>query len=245
MKDIVIQKLIPLDNIFDEQWLKERPELQYPLSKNQKYREEVNNWLHLFDAKKWLDDKLIKRLQNANTWTSYYSKINELRAGYFFEKKLNFVLSAYEVSTIDNKNVEFKGRVNGVDVFIEVKTPLHLKKKRSGWLNINGPWRKGDIIYEIGKCLDKATKQLPDNAQSIVVLSDDFNVSLFDCVQHILDNICILFDSYDYQKISALCILGDIYYENMYQMMWTGNDNTNHPISEDIFKGYNKIFRFM
>ena len=81
-------QLILLDKIFDKQWLSSRKELQYPLEKNQDYRMEVNNWLQFFDKKGWLDQKLIKRLRNAVTWTSYYAKINELRAGYFFEEKL-------------------------------------------------------------------------------------------------------------------------------------------------------------
>jgi hypothetical protein len=154
---ISAKKLEPLDDIFDETWLASRPELCYPLGENREYRKEVNKWLQFFNEKGWLDEKLIKRLRNSNTWTSFYSKINEFRAGYFLEKKLNFILSSYEVSTIDNKNVEFKGKVSDFDVFIEVKTPLDLNRKsqKGGWFN------GSDKVCE---SLHKAVEQLPENA---------------------------------------------------------------------------------
>jgi len=230
-------QLIPLDKIFDKQWLSLRKELQYPLEKNQNYRVEVNNWLQFFDKKGWLDQKLIKRLRNARTWTSYYSKINELRAGYFFKEKLNFSISGYEAPTHDNKNVEFKGRVKSVDMFIEVKTPLDLDRKlyKGGWFNNNNK------IYEV---LDKAAEQLPDNASTIVVLSDDLNLPLL--LDPLAQNsIWIIFNSTDYEKISAICILGNIFHEDMYKMLWATNSNAKKLIDEGIFSGFNKLHQLL
>jgi len=241
--DIVSAKLLPIDDIFDNVWLNSRPALSYALGKNQKYIEEVNAWLGFFQQKGWLDAKLIKRLQSANTWSSYYSKINELRAGYFFEKKLNLILSEYEVQTVGDKNVEFKSRRDDVDIFIEVKTPLHFLKKEIGWINIKGPWKKGDIIYEIYDCLDKAVMQLPNNSPTIVVLSDDLNVSLLDCPQHILNHIWTAFNSSEYMKVSVVCILGNIYHEDMYKMLWASNCNAKYQIDKAIFDGFNKIYQ--
>lgn len=222
-----------VDVIFGKKWLNSRSELQYPLGKNQEYRIEVNKWLKFFDKKKWLDEKLIKRLQSANTWSSYYSKINELRTGYFFEIKLNFVLTQYEAQTTKEKNVEFKGTINDIVVFIEVKTPLDLDRKlwKGGWFN------SSDKVYDL---LDKAIEQLPNNASAIVVFSDDLNVSLIDDTLA-QNSIWTSFNSSDYQKVSAVCILGNIYHEYMYEMLWAINDNASFPLKEEIFKLYPKI----
>lgn len=230
-------RLTLLDDVFDKQWLGSRKELQFALGEKQNYRIQVNQWLQFFKFKNWLDDNLIKRLRTASNWTSYYSKINELRAGYFFEKKLKFILSKYESPTINDKNVEFKGRINNFDIFIEVKTPLNLDRKRykGGWGNDN------DIICEV---LDKAIKQLPDNASTIIVLSDDLRVPILDdsFQQNIIWE---LLDTPDYQKVSAVCVLGDISIENMYEMRWAVNDNAKYPIDKDIFSGFKKIYQLL
>lgn len=222
-----------IDDIFGEKWLNSRLELQYPLVKNQEYRMEVNNWLIFFANKKWLDEKLIKRLQSANTWSSYYSKINELRTGYFFEIKLNFVLTQYEAPTTKGKNVDFKGTVNDAVVFIEVKTSLDLDRKlwKGGWFD------GSDKVYDL---LDKAIEQLPNDAPAIVVFSDDLNVSLYDDTSA-QNSIWTSFNSPDYQKVSAVCILGNIYHGDTYKMLWAINDNASFSIKEEIFKRFPKI----
>ena len=226
-------QLTPLDEIFDKQWLSSREELQYPLGRNQDYKIEVNNWLQFFDKKGWLDENLIQRLRHANNWSSYYAKMNELRAGYFFEKKLGFNLIKYEVPTEESKNVEFEGEIKGVNIFIEVKTPLDLDRKlhRGGWFN------NEDKIYDV---LDKATEQLPHNAVTIVVLSNDLNVSLFSDPMG-QDCIWTSFNSSGHDKVSAVCILGDIYHYHMYEMLWAANLSARKPIDESIFDGFKKI----
>lgn len=226
-------RLDPLDKIFNQQWLAQREKLQYPLGRNQDYRVEVNNWLQFFDKKGWLDISTIQRLRHANNWTSFYAKINELRAGYFFEKKLGCDLIKYEASTEDGKNIEFQGRIKGLDVFIEVKTHLDLDREshKGGWFN------NEDKIYDM---VDKAIEQLPSNVTTIVVLSDDLDVPLlFDPLGQ--EAIWTSFNSAGADKIGAICILGNIYREHTYEMLWAANLNAQKPINGNIFQDFGKI----
>lgn len=222
--------LNPLDDIFDNDWLQSinDSELQYALGMNDKYRLEVNNWLVFFSGKGWLDSHLVARLRSAKTWTSYYSKINELRAGYFLENKLNINLDYYEVSTHDNKDVEFRGLLDNSEIFIEVKTPLDLDRKlwKKGWVN------NDDKICDV---LEKAAAQLPSNKKTIVILSDDLKMPLLDDDQtgKIIRNCLNTFPI-----ISVVCILGNIYYDETYKMEYVVNLNANYSIEEVIFNNY-------
>ena len=113
--------LKPFDDVFPEHWISERPSLVYPLSKNQPYREEVTRWLAFFQQKGWLQAPVVTRLQSARSWASFYSKINEFRAGYFFETKLGVELQIYEAHTVSDHTVEFEGAYEGRKLFVEVK----------------------------------------------------------------------------------------------------------------------------
>jgi len=76
------------------------------------------------------------------------------------------------------------------------------------------------------------------------VLSDDLNVPLLDdpltC-----NSIWTSFNSPDYEKISAVCILGDISHEHMYKMLWAVNHTAKNPIDESVFNGFEKIHQFL
>lgn len=222
-----------LEKIFDSRWLSTRKELQYPLGRNQAYRIEVNKWLQFFDGKGWLDEGLVRRLRNANTWPSYYAKINELRAGYFFETQLNFQLTDYEFPTNAGKNVEFKGKTGDENIFIEVKTPLDLDRKTYR----GGSFDSSDKIYDL---LDRSSTQLPDGSRAIVVLSDDLNVPLFyDLLAW--HSLWVAFNSSDYAKISAICILGNITHQEMYKMMWLVNPNAKTLVDPTMFRRFDQL----
>lgn len=220
---------MPLDRIFNDELMKKIKatdnSLFNALRKN-KYRIEVNNWLINFGSKGWLKS-LEKRLYRSTTWSSFYSKINELRAGYFFEHVLGFRLIQYEAPTENRKNVEFKGIKNKAEFFIEVKTPLVLEKQNgiSGWDGDNEP-----LVYD---CLDKAITQLPQNGNNIVVLSDDLNLPLlYDGT--IISSIKVYLNLPESEKIGAVCILGNIFIEDMYKREFIVNPNARKPIQEFI-----------
>lgn len=228
------KEIKPLTDIFTEQWLNQRPELQYALGKNNYHINEVNKWLIFFQQKNWLNKHLIKRLQSARTWPSYYAKINELRAGYFFDEIVGIKLTDYEKLTIGNKNVEFEGVINNKNILIEVKTPLNLERKHYCGGSFNG----SDKIREV---IDKSIKQLPNNHITIVVLSDDLVVPLVEdlLAQNFIWN---CFKSNTYQKISAICILGNIYKEDTYDMHYAVNPYAMKSIDSKIFEKFKLIF---
>jgi len=221
-----------LYNIFDKDWLNalQDKEFEDALVKNDDYKKEVNDWLDFFDKKKWLDEKLKNRLRSGKTWASFYSKINEIRMAFFFEKKLNFYLTDYESQTINNKNVEFKARINNLELCIEIKTLPDLIYKE----NLPIP---EDVCDEIDKDLEKAVKQLPEDKPNIVVLADDLRMSLLDDPRAQNDLYCLL-NSSEYQKISAVCVFGNISLERMYEMKWALNDNAKFLLSKEIFDNF-------
>jgi hypothetical protein len=225
--------LAPFDTIFDKEWVLKRPNLQYPLVQNEPYRMEINKWMKFFQSKGWLTPTVIKRLRTSRTFESFYSKINEFRCGYFFEKILHFKLSGYEVRTINNKDVEFEGFIDDTKVIIEVKSPMDYPLD----LMYCGSFNNSGKVFEV---ISKSIEKLPKDVPAIIVLSDGLNVTLFadpmaqNAVWKILEN-------KDYKKISAICILGNIYHQDMYKIGWAVNSNANYPINEDIFAGYQKI----
>jgi hypothetical protein len=220
-----------LTNIFPQDWITKRPQLKFPLSKNQEYMNEVEKWLQFFEVKGWLTESLKKRLRTATSWSSFYAKINELRAGYFFEKKLQFVLNEYESPTINGKNAEFKGKINGEEVFIEVKSPLKFERSSGGSF---------DSSEEVREVLEKAIKQLPSGSMNIVVLSDDLDVSLFSDL-NAQSSIITNFNGAEFEKISTVCILGNIFFEDMYKMIFAQNLNANIKLSSKNFRGFEEI----
>ena len=222
-----------LDSIFPKKWIDQRPELRYALSENQEYRVEVNKWLEFFDSKGWLTKNLIKRLQTANSWASFYSKINELRAGYFLETELGIKLNKYEANSTGEKNVEFKGTINDDEVYFEVKTPLNLNNRNFRCGSFNG---SGKII----DCLNKANEQFSGSSLNIVVLSDDLKVPLsFDLLAQ--NTIWRLLNCGSYPKISTVLIVGNIYHEAMYRMRWAMNPNATFSLERGLFNNYEKI----
>lgn len=223
-----------IDKIFDDQWFNSKgklmPQLVYPLKRNPEFREEVEKWLTYFDNKGWLDQEMIKRLRMASSWLSFYSKMNELRAGYFFGNKLNFFLTKFNVPVL-RKNVDFEGTVNNSEIYIEVKTPTEANKKM-GTKRESGSFDNTKVVYDL---LKKATLQLPDAKYCIVVLSDYLNVSLLDDIKVRMYTIPGLFKLEDFKKISAVCILGNVYHETLYKMRLIINSNATCLVRENIF----------
>lgn len=223
--------LQPLDRIFNDSWKQNvrDGELRYAIGSD-KYRTEVNKWLIFFESKGWLDTRLKRKLRSAKTWPSYYSKVNELRAGYFFETKLNFSLTDHEFQTSKDRKVDFKGTKNKSDFFIEVKTPLDLDRRKYQ----GGSYNNSDKVYFL---LDKALPQLPDDGKNIVVLSDDLKVPLLsDPLLKFNNTVETYFNSPESEKIGAVCVLGDIYHETMYKLDVTLNPNAKNPIDKIIFE---------
>ena len=235
MDSITLQ---PFDRIFNDEQMERikqakvinNDNLYYALRKNE-YRKEVNKWLIYFKNKGWLD-RFEQRLRMATTWPSFYSKINELRTGYFFEHRLGFQLTEYEATTNGHKNVDFKGIKNNIEFFIEVKTPLDLGQKDwriSGW--------DGDNKALVDYLLDKAIMQLPQNGNNIVVLSDDLKPPLSDD-ETITPSIREFFTSCD--LIGCVCILGNTFLEDMYKWETVLNPNATKPIEDSIFQEVEK-----
>lgn len=208
-----------IDQIFDANWFnsksKSRSQLIYPLIKNLKFRKELEKWFIYFKNKGWLDQKMIKDLRRASSWPSFYSKINELRTGFFFEKILNFNLTKYHAPVL-NKNIEFEGEVNNHKIYIEVKTPTEINSK----LENDRECISFDNSEIVTNLIRGSTSQLPNNEQNIVVLSDYLNVSLLNDIKVKKYTIPNLLNINEFKKISAVCILGNIYHETLYRMIF-------------------------
>lgn len=235
MNSITLQ---PFDRIFNDEWMDRMKkarvihnDLYCALRKNE-YRKEVNKWLIYFENKGWLN-RLKQRLRMATTWPSFYSKINELRTGYFFEHRLGFQLTEYEATTNERKNVDFKGIKDNTEFFIEVKTPLDLEQKNwkiSKW--------DGDHEILVYNLLDKAIAQLPQNGSNIIVLCDDLKLPLF-YDGTIIPSIKDFLNSYD--LIGSVCILGSIFLEDIYKKEYVLNPNATSPIEDSIFQEVEKV----
>lgn len=216
--------------IFTKKWIKTR-KLEYPLLNNIIYINEINNWLNFFNDKGWLTNEIKKNLLHSTSWSSFYGKINELRVGYFFEKHLKFKLYDFESITINGKNADFKGKINNREVFIEVKSPLKLTK------NSNGSFDNSKKIINI---ISKANQQFHPNSINIVVLCDDLEVSLHDDLLA-QATIISLFNRVEFNSISTICILGNIYNEDMYKMIFIQNANANERLRSENFQGFHEI----
>ena len=210
-----------INQIFDKEWLNSLKDktFQSTLKNNYKYRKELEKWFVFFNKKGWINQELIKRLRNAKSWGSFYSKVNELRAGYVFENFLNFNLTDYEKTTKNDKNVEFKGIYKEQEIYIEVKTAIEIEQKGGGVNYFN-------LLADL---LSKATKQLPNNMPTIVVLSEDLGVSLFDYLQA-KNDLQTLLNSPDYENISAVCLLGNVYFKDMYKYKWYINHSAKNNL---------------
>ena len=198
-----------LSKIYDEKFWKQcnDEKLEYALKKNIKYEKEIEKWLLFFQKKNWLNEEKIKDLRSGKSFSSFYGKINEFRAGYYIEKKKKITLTEHESPTRNNRNVEFKGKsILDKDIFIEVKTPIKLIKPKSGSFN------NSDIVL---KLLNKANKQLAKYGKRIVVLSDDLEVTLFYDL-NALNSIKNKLSSYE--NIDEVWILGNIFWEDLYRL---------------------------
>lgn len=226
--------LQPLDELFTNDWLNQRPALQYALRENIEYREEINRWFLLAQSKGWLDKSAVNRLRNANNWPSLYSKTNEFRAAYFLESYLDFSLTGCEIQMPNGKRADFESYSNGQKIFIHIKTPLDL-----------GP-RKGSSFDDTNlalEMLDLVIPQLSENDSNIVVLSDDTAVTLL--IQRMAQvAIRDTFNGFEYSNISAVMLLGSIYQEEMYKMLWAINPNAQHPISPSIFLDFSEMANY-
>lgn len=226
-----------LDEVFPSAWFSESPlkksGLVYPLQKNESYKKEVEKWFSFFKKRGWLDKNLKKKFRTSTTWSSFFSKINELRAGYFLENELHIKLVEYESKTNDQKNVEFLGIWNYEEIYIEVKSPLEFEttKRQGGWF---------DNSDKIAESLKKANEQIPPSSINIIVLSGDCNVPLFDDMKtqwSIMDS----FENYSYPKISVVILLGSIYMEDIYRMEWCINPNAGMPIKKSMFSDFKEM----
>lgn len=230
MNSVTLQ---PFDRIFNDEWMDRMKkarvvhnDLYCALRKNE-YRKEVNRWLICFENKGWLKH-LEQRLRMATTWPSFYSKINELRTGYVFERKLGFQLTEYETTTNGRKNVDFKGTKNNIEFFVEVKTSFDLEQKDRKLSKWDGDHET--LVYNL---LEKAVKQLPQNGNNIIVLCDDLNPPLLD------DGtiICSIKEFlHSYNLIGCVCILGSIFLEDIYEKGYVLNLNATNPIGDSILQ---------
>lgn len=235
MNNIVLQ---PFDRIFNDEWMEQikkvkdfNNDLYCALRKNE-YRKEVNKWLIYFENKGWLNS-LEQRLRMGTTWSSFYSKMNELRTGYFFEYKLGFRLSEYEATTNEPKNVDFKGIKDNTEFFIEVKTPLDGLRQKD-WKISKWDGDNETLVYNL---LDKAITQLSQNGNNIVVLCDYLNLPLF-YDGTIIDSIKYFLNSND--LVGCVCILGNTFSEDMYRSEYVLNSNATNPIDKSIFQRVEK-----
>lgn len=222
-----------LEEVFNTDWLNSLHDqtLKFALSQHSEYRCEVNRWLELFHEKGWLTDKTKQRLRQSHNWPSYYSKINELRVGFFIEKFLGLRLVEYEAKTVKNKNVEFKCvSINEQVVFAEVKTPLNLERFGLTPQKMNNV----DLIRQLIK---KAAIQLGERKPSLVVLADDLNFPLLNDLRT-QSAIKEIWQDPSLHTVSATCFMGGIFQETMYDIVWSINPHALQLIDENLFIGF-------
>lgn len=253
-----------IDKIFDKRFFEglKTEELVYPLKKNQFFRAEIEEWLKFFRRKKW---DIEKKLRHAKSFDSLYSKLNELRAGYFLENFCQVELLNYEYDIKEkNTNIEFRGILpNQQQVFIEVKTPLIRQKNR---------WKKSNHIYSFWHrdesspksknafdLIKEASSQLPNNHVGIVILSDALDFSLLDSLRRLpnelgVKEMIIMGDQNDdevweglvkFKNINCLMILGNLFREDFYKNYLIFNESAQILLEEKylvnnyLIKNYN------
>lgn len=198
------------------------------------FREEFNKWVDFFEKKGFWSERLKKRILGSSDWYGFYSIINELKLGYFLEKKLGINIVDYEPITVNDKKVEFKGKAGSHDYYIELKTKIEKNKRKSGSFNASDK-----TCYAFAE----AQKQFLPITKNILFISNDLEVSLLDDVLA-QNTVYDLLKQDKYKNISAVCLFGDIYIGNMYKLLYAINKYAINKISPNIFRNNERIYRF-
>lgn len=200
------------------------------------FRTELNKWIKFFEDKSFWSESLKKRILGSSNWYAFYSTLNELKLGYFVENNLGIIVEEYEAKTNNNKNVEFRGKnKKNEKCFIELKTKIKENKSEFGHFNASG---------KACQAFADANKQFPRGHMNLLFMSNDLEVSLFSDVAA-QNTVWNLLQQKKFSNISAVCLFGDIYMENMYKLYYAINGQAIKKINPNIFKNCKKIYKFL
>ena len=154
---------------------------------NDNWKKEINKWLIFIENKGELK-RFIPRLTKMNN-SKRDEALAEISSAYLLENELNFVVTGWEVSTKNNKNVDFviERKVN--EIFCEVKSPGwegELSKKELMGSRKDQPkykhleWRSFAHWKNIRYAIKKAYPKFLSNCKNLLIIQDDLFVSILD-----------------------------------------------------------------
>lgn len=206
--------------------------------KNVSWKNEIQKWL-LYIKNKGELDRFIPRLTKMDS-----RKINEVLAeissAYLLENILNFKVTGWEVSTNEDKNVDFTIDLNSEEVYCEVKCPTWpselSKKEKLGSRKDQPKYKNLEVRWfnhskNIGYAIRKAYPKFLSNCKNLVIVNDNLFVGILDFPNDAPIKIALFNDSAAYDGLKGNFINKD--YENVGGVLFI---NINPSSKGSIFK---------
>lgn len=181
-------------------------------------------------------EKFKERLKNAED--DYWQIMSEMRTIYIFDKVLKIPIANIEAKTIKEKDVDFTADSEDGKIYVEVKGFRPIDEdiaKRGGWL--------GSDDEKIARALRRSQNKFLENSYNITVIADENTIRLpifMNLLTDLEKTPEIYLNNPDYNKTSALMILGGMYYGQQYNYKIWYNDNSQKPLSDNLKNIFNK-----
>ena len=154
---------------------------------NDNWKKEINKWL-VFIKNKGELKRFIPRLTKMDN-SKRDEALAEISSAYLLENELNFVVTGWEVSTKNNKNVDFVIKGKSDEIFCEVKSPgwegelskkelMGSRKDQQKYKHFE--WRSFAHWNNIRYAIKKAYPKFLSNCKNLVIINDDLFVSTLD-----------------------------------------------------------------
>lgn len=163
--------------------------------------------------------------------SGYWQTISEMRAFVAFTN-IGIEITRINFKTKGGKDVDLLAKYKQNQLFIEVKgsTPIPSEIAKQGRSLDSG-------IDKMERALRKANPKFLTNKKNILVIADEetIGISLFNNPLLEYNNTPLeFFHNSEYQKISAIVLLGGLYGKQLYSLKTYTNPYCKNPINRDI-----------
>ena len=174
-----------------------------------------------------------EKLKNASD-DSYWGVMSEMRAIYIFDQKLEIPVIGIDVLIAKNKDVDFIGVYDGEKICVEIKgfRPVDEKIAREGGCI-------GSDGEKIDRALRRSAKKFSESHYNIVAIADENTIRpcLYENYLTELEGIPESYlNDHSYRKISAILILGVMFYEQHYDYKIWYNGNALKQIPKKMVR---------